>query len=175
MGDDPEDACAGVVRGGMLQAGGCYTLKGAAKDEKRRVERCLPRASPESSVSRNQTKPTWSRGPDALFLRSTPPRGLSPPRAPPPPPSTSMPCVLAEMPAPRRALATTREGAAAAPLMEREDEPGFGLLAIAESAWYAAMGGGEVGGGGSGRGGSGKGRSEETNAGGNACLRDSQL
>lgn len=32
--------------------------------------------------------------------------------------------------------------------MESEDEPGFGLLAIAESAWYAAMGGGgEVGGG----------------------------
>lgn len=154
---------------GCCTGGGCR-LKGAARDEKRRVERCLPRASPESSVSRNQTKPTWSRGPDALFLRSTPPRGLSPPRATPPP-STSMPCVLAEMPAPRRALATTREGAVAAPLMESEDEPGFGLLAIAESAWYAAMGGE----GGRGKGGSGKGRSEETNAGGNACLCDSQL
>lgn len=52
--------------------------------------------------------------------------------------------------------------------MESEDEPGFGLLAIAESAWYAAMGG-------EGEGGRGKGRSEETNAGGNACLCDSQL
>lgn len=35
----------------------------------------------------------------------------------------------------------------AAPLMESEDEPGFGLLAIAESAWYAAMGGEGEGGG----------------------------
>lgn len=58
----------------------------------------------------------------------------------------------------------------AAPLMESEDEPGFGLLAIAESAWYAAMGGGR------GKwGGGGEGRSEETNAGGNACLCDCQL
>lgn len=83
-----------------------------------------------------QDEPTWSRGPEDLFLLSMP-RGLSPPRAPPP--STSMPCDLAEMPAPRRALATTRAGAAAAPRMEMEDAGG--LLAIAASAWYAAMGG----------------------------------
>lgn len=49
-----------------------------------------------------------------------------------------MPWERADMPAPLSALATTRAGADAAPRMEREGELG---LAIAESAWYAAMGG----------------------------------
>lgn len=46
------------------------------------------------------------------------------------------------MPAPLSALATTREGADAAPRMEREEEE-LGFSAIAVSAWYAAMGGGK--------------------------------
>lgn len=86
--------------------------------------------------TRDKSKaPTWSSGPEgrALLggapLRTTP---LSPST------STSMPWERADMPAPLSALATTRAGADAAPRMEREGELG---LAIAESAWYAAMGG----------------------------------
>lgn len=84
--------------------------------------------------------PTWSSGPDGLALLAAVPLRTTPLSLST---STSMPCAdLADMPAFLSALATTREGADAAPRMEREDDAELGLLAIAESAWYAAMGGG---------------------------------
>lgn len=84
--------------------------------------------------------PTWSSGPDGLALLGGAPLRTTPLS---PSTSTSMPCDRADMPAPLSALATTRDGADAAPRMEREEEE-LGL-AIAESAWYAAMRVGECG------------------------------